>query len=107
MSMPKFPEKPDISIEDSIVQVISSIAMEELALSHILNAEGEKLQFALGTLHQKNPHMPISIDELLKVNDSVKEMLSAVTMSQMFLVGKLSTAISALNSTKDKGPKLT
>ena len=31
-------------------QILSSIAMEELGMSHILNAEGEKLQYILGTL---------------------------------------------------------
>ena len=30
--------------------------MEELALSHILNAEGEKLQYILETLLGTNPH---------------------------------------------------
>ena len=36
--------------EDAVNQILSSIAMEELGLSHILNAEGEKLQYILGTL---------------------------------------------------------
>jgi len=45
--MPKFSET-EIKREDAISQIISSIAMEELGLSHILNAEGEKIQFVLG-----------------------------------------------------------
>ena len=28
MSMPNFPETPDLKLEDSIIQIISSIAME-------------------------------------------------------------------------------
>ena len=35
--------------EEALTMIIASIAMEELALSHILNAEGEKLQYVLGT----------------------------------------------------------
>ena len=31
--------------EEALTMIIASIAMEELALSHILNAEGEKLQY--------------------------------------------------------------
>ena len=51
MSMPSFPNiDPPIQREDAVNQILSSIAMEELGLSHILNAEGEKLQYILGTL---------------------------------------------------------
>ena len=45
MSMPKMPEMDEnMNREYAINLIISSIAMEELALAHILNAEGEKLQ---------------------------------------------------------------
>ena len=45
MSLPTFPPiEPPLSREGSINEIISSIAAEELSLSHILNAEGEKLQ---------------------------------------------------------------
>mgnify|MGYP006922539632 CR=1 FL=1 len=51
MSMPTFPKiDPPLSREGSLNEIISSIAAEELSLSHILNAEGEKLQYVLGTL---------------------------------------------------------
>ena len=36
--------------DEALTMIVASIAMEELALSHILNAEGEKLQYVLGTL---------------------------------------------------------
>ena len=46
MSMPQFiaDEVPNPGREESINQVIAAIALEEIALSHILNAEGEKIQ---------------------------------------------------------------
>ena len=94
MSMPKFPELPDLNMECSLAQVISSIAMEELALSHIINAEGEKIQYVLGTLHDR-PCLRPSVEDILLVNDSVKDMLSTVSMNQMFLFAKLSAAIDA------------
>ena len=50
MSMPQFPQTPNLNFENAISQILVSIAMEELALSHILNAEGEKLQFAFGSV---------------------------------------------------------
>ena len=46
MSMPSFPPNgADMTQEEALTMIIASIAMEELALSHILNAEGEKLQY--------------------------------------------------------------
>ena len=45
MSLPSFPVvNPPIEREDAVNQILSSIAMEELGLSHILNADGDKLQ---------------------------------------------------------------
>ena len=42
MSLPSFPKvDPPIERENAVNQILSSIAMEELGLSHILNAEGE------------------------------------------------------------------
>lgn len=101
MSMPSFPNTPNLNMEDSIYQVISSVAMEELALSHILNAEGEKLQYVLGTLNGANElAAPPTIDEVLKVNESVQDMLSSVSMNQMFLLGKMSVAVNAYSKMK-------
>ena len=96
MSMPRFSEIPEITLEDSITQIISSIAMEELALSHIINAEGEKLQYVLGTLSDTwAPSTPPTLEEILEINESVQDMLSSVSMNQMFLLGKMSAAVNA------------
>jgi len=94
MSLPAFPDHHHTpNREEAINQIISSIAMEELALSHILNAEGEKLQYVLGTLHGVDGLNP-SVDDIIKVNDSVKELVETVMFSQMFLRAKLKDAIS-------------
>lgn len=55
MSLPTFPdENLSINREDAVNYILTSIAMEELALSHILNAEGEKIQYVIGTLDKNN-----------------------------------------------------
>jgi len=101
--MPKFPSYT-ITREEAINQILSSIAMEELALSHILNAEGEKIQYVLGTLHvddddNRSAVTPTpsgaSIEDVLKVNDSVRMLLETVTFKQMLLKSKMSAALEA------------
>jgi len=91
--MPKFSET-EIKREDAISQIISSIAMEELGLSHILNAEGEKIQFVLGTLECTSGPRP-SVEDVLAVNESVKEMLDKTAENEKLLSEKLKLTLSA------------
>lgn len=103
MSLPQFPTDVRLTREDVINQIISSIAMEELGLSHIFNAEGEKIQYVLGTLPgQISPDA--TIDEVLKVNDSVRNTLDSAVQNQLLLNSKLSTALSACTMKGDPGP---
>ena len=70
MSQPTFPQiDPSLTREESLNEIISSIAAEELSLSHLLNAEGEKLQYILGTLPGLDE--TATIEEVLRVNRSV------------------------------------
>lgn len=81
MSLPGFPSiDPPIQREDAVNQTRSSIAMEELGLSHLLNMEEEKLQYVLGTL----PGLAVgaSLEEVMRVNRSVKHTLSALWSSR-------------------------
>lgn len=82
-----------ISREDAINLLLSSIAMEELGLSHILNAEGEKLQYVLGTL----PGMTgptATISDLLMINNSMRETIREITKKEWALQGKLERIMS-------------
>ena len=73
--MPSFPAaNPPIEREDAVNQILSSIAMEELGLSHILNAEGEKLHYSLGTLPGLSGP-PATVSDVLAANESVRSML--------------------------------
>ena len=95
MSQPKFPEfSDDITREDVINHILISIAMEELGLSHIINAEGEKLQYILGTLPGiSGPGA--TIEQVLEVNKSVQKVLETVSNSQLTLKAKMNDALSA------------
>lgn len=93
MSQPRFPLTPDLTRQGAINQIISSIATEELALSHIINAEGEKIQYAVGTL----PGLvdPATLGDVLNINSSAGNMLTTVLENQILLNGKLSDAVRA------------
>lgn len=89
MSLPNIPNiTPEISLDkcDTINLLLSSIALEEIGLSHILNAEGEKLQFFL----DKNP---CNLDDLLTMNNSVNKTLKTIVKSQMLLTLKLEDVV--------------
>ena len=94
MSQPTFPQiDPPLSREGSLNQIIASIAMEELSLSHILNAEGEKLQYVLGTLPGLDE--AAALEEVIRVNQSVQDTLSGIVEQQMVLSAKLAAALKA------------
>ncbi|MCI8762410.1 MAG: collagen-like protein [Oscillospiraceae bacterium] len=94
MSLPTFPQiDPPLSREGSLNEIISSIAAEELSLSHILNAEGEKLQYVLGTLPGLED--AAAFEEVMKVNRSVQDTLSDVMEQQALLTAKLTAAMTA------------
>lgn len=95
MSQPKFPNPPDITREDTLNMLLTSIAMEELGLSHIINAEGEKLQYILGTLKCADGMEP-SIEQLLQVNDSITCLLDSVMQNQIFLKSKMEKVLNSI-----------
>jgi len=103
--MPKFPEiDSEITCESALNMILASIAMEELALSHIINAEGEKLQYVLGTLETGCCKKP-DFDEVLKVNQSVTGLLESVSQNQIILKNKMDKALQALSEVCPRPPK--
>ena len=98
MSMPAFvADLPDIGREAAINQILASIALEELSLSHILNAEGEKIQYVLGTLVVPNRGLSggITIDGLVALDNSVAAVLQGAAASMAALTDKLRVAVNA------------
>lgn len=67
----------------AVTDVIESVALQQTGISHILNAEGEKIQKAL--------EMGVSTEELLKINSSVESMVNSLTNLEMLLHLKLET----------------
>lgn len=103
MSQPSFPNNPNISRDDAVNQILSSIAMEELGLSHVINAEGEKLQYVLGTL-PGTTGPAATIDDLLNTNESVQNLLQNASYNQLLLKSKMQQALSASEMAGPTGP---
>lgn len=96
VSQPNLPNiTPAISLsrDDAINLLLSSIAMEEIGLAHILNTEGEKLQYVLGTLPGLTPPTA-SFADVLSVNASVRDTLEAVSKQEFLLQSKLNNVTS-------------
>jgi len=93
MSQPEFPSTSNLTRLDSINQVISSIAYEELALSHIVNTEGEKIQYAVGTLPGLSGGS--TIEDVLEINSGANNLLGTILENQILLNGKLMDALQA------------
>ncbi|MDF2607893.1 MAG: hypothetical protein K0S34_2089 [Bacillales bacterium] len=84
MGMPNIPDmrpKIDLCKCDAINALLHSIALEEIALSHILNAEGEKIQKAV--LLSKH------LEELLCINQNTVKLLKTVLSTELVLLMKL------------------
>lgn len=74
MSAPKIPDRKP---EEALVDIIESIALEETALAHIINAEGEKVQKAVS--------LAKSVDDLIDANEAVDKTLKTVIMKEILL----------------------
>ncbi|MFY0784092.1 carboxypeptidase-like regulatory domain-containing protein [Peribacillus simplex] len=108
MSFPNIPNiTPLISVttEQTIPLLLSSIALEELALAHIVNAEAEKLQLVLGTLPGGTPLSPavVSISDLLAVDASVQTTLRDVIKKEMLLEFKFENVLDLIASSSTPG----
>lgn len=72
-------------IDEVRCRLLSSIACMEAALSHVLNAEGEKLQKAVEVADE--------ICALLEVNHSINQTITNITMLEQVLFAKLQVVL--------------
>lgn len=97
MSMPKI-ECTNIDKCCAASSLLQSIALEEAAISHILNAEGEKIQKIL-SLHS------CESKEILEVNKSVQDTVDKITSLELILKAKLELVTPLFDDCKNKPPK--
>mgnify|MGYP001324432495 CR=1 FL=1 len=93
MSQPNIPNiTPTINIDqDSVLNVLlASIALEEIGLAHIINAEGEKIQHAIEITNG------LQGEDILRINRNVQDTLSMVLKKELLLDNKLKQIINML-----------
>lgn len=82
MSMPKIPDLKNLTYEQSINLLLTSIAMEEISLSKLMDAESEKIKHAV----EKFSCEP---ENILSINQSVNATMINMIKMQMLLQFKL------------------
>ena len=89
MAMPIItnPENP-IDRCQAVNDLIESVALMEAGLSHIINAEGEKLQKII----KHDEEIDVPKEDLLEVNKSVEKMIGTITKLEIILQSKLELA---------------
>lgn len=90
MGMPEIPSgnnRP--SLPETVIDLLESIALEEMALAHLINAEAEKLQAFVGE-DLNFPTNP-SNAEILRMNVSVTRLMETLMFKELFLLRKLET----------------
>jgi len=88
MSLPEIPEvKFRPTMKEVIIDLLESIALEEIALSHLLNAEAEKIQAFTGK-KLDFPTCPSNM-EIAKFNQQTSKFLEVIVMKEWLLLRKL------------------
>ncbi|WP_422659463.1 hypothetical protein ACK8P5_02695 [Paenibacillus sp. EC2-1] len=96
MSQPSIPNiTPIISLtkKETLSLLLSSLAMSELAISHILNAEAEKIQ---SFVHFANHNHCVKTKDYIRFNHAVSHLIEDVNMEQYLSLSKLDRIISLI-----------
>ncbi|MEK3837266.1 MULTISPECIES: hypothetical protein [unclassified Paenibacillus] len=95
MSMPHIPNiTPDISLtrEESISLLLTSIAINEMSLSHIINAEAEAMQaFVLSNPGNMN------FVNMIQLNNTTARLLEEITKGQWLSLSKMDRILRLLS----------
>ncbi|AGB41221.1 hypothetical protein Halha_1275 [Halobacteroides halobius DSM 5150] len=85
MSMPEIPNK---SQEGALVDLLESIALEETALAHLINAEAEKIERIIDDCN-------VTPQEIINFQKEVSKVLKTTIKKEMLLQFKLEDVLEA------------
>ncbi len=94
MGMPQVPDRECLpSIEEVVIQILESVALEELAMAHIINAEGERMQVLVKQMEQCNVCSDCIADAFKNTNATINSLI----MKEWVMINKLSTTLEIFN----------
>ena len=102
MSMPRITIPPSITEQNALANIIASIALEEAALAHIINAEGEKIQRVVGTFVPEGETEPLplippaDVEDMQAINSAVGDMMETISNIESSLHNKLRTVLAVI-----------
>lgn len=92
MTMPQIPEeKHRPSLEETVIDLLESIALEEIAISHLINAEAEKNQAIICKYFNNDKHN--GIHEIIRCGQNTTKLMDSVIIKEWLLFRKLETAL--------------
>lgn len=98
MGLPQFPVAPKPPAQKKLLKLLlHTVALEELALAALVNAEAEKVQAvsAAGIVG------PVTAESLAEVNKAVAEVITAAGKKEEVLLAKLKFIIAVKDSERD------
>ena len=94
MSVPKLPNPDEIlTKEEALNAILTSIALEEIALAKILTAESKKIEHATKSIDLKDKEQ---MELLLKINCSVADVIDKINDLQFMLKSKLRLVVGSM-----------
>ncbi|WP_459841599.1 hypothetical protein [Halanaerocella petrolearia] len=91
------PEVPEREQEESLTDLLESIALEETALAHFMNAEAEKIQ-AVATMMEEED---IDMEDVLEFQDSISKSMRTPIKKEILLQFKLEDVLEAKKELED------
>lgn len=98
-SIPNITPTISITPDQSISLILTSIALKELTLAHIINSEAKKIQFLVGILNTSVTPPTATLPGLLTLNNSVQQTLQTVVKQKILLQFKLENILDIVSIT--------
>lgn len=95
MGMPQIPDGTNRpNLEELVIDLFEAIALDQMAISHVLNAEGEKLQSVVASFKNQN----LSVSDLNTIHNNTHQTISDLIVKEWLLLSKFNNVRDLSNS---------